>query len=278
MEPDPFETNEIPSAQDLALIAATQNLTSLGAILNFCASRPVIGNSCSNAVQLWKQSIARILGPWVRHQRQDLRNEDWYEFAKLIAVGVQFKYCVRNGLGVGPGGGGWSSNALPYGGVAEDPDLKDPDVYYHKFSIPGSIPASGTRGYFVYMTIDGSKYKEFKYFIVGPDMDKNFLLAANYIGLMYADYHVNKLRIREGEFIVDDGIAHPDIGNRPDFPSNLYFIDLVIAAGINPQNGIGMPDGVWIVHYGPYIEDAKERMRIGQGYSETQYEIVPITF
>ncbi len=259
----------VVSLLDQTLIAATQNLSSIGAVLNFCATNETQNNSCSKAVELWKRTIARIVDPYVVLQRQDLRDEDWYEFAKLLAVGVEYKYCVRHDMFNST----WSANALPYAGVREDKALIPQDIYYFKFTIPAAIPRSGTTGYFLRMTIDNTipPVKEIGNFVAGSDMHRNFIIAAQILGEAYWNYHYNKLHIkRDADFVPDDANYHDDIGTRNPLPNKEFFTDRIIGVGLDPATGIGH-DVIWFLYHG---DDAHG----GSYMTESYYEIVPITF
>jgi len=259
----------VVSLFDQSLITATQDLSSIGAVLNFCASNASYNDSCSKAVELWKRTIARISKPKIVLQRGDLADTDWYDFIKLLAIGVLFNYCIRwdafNDI--------YSANALPYAGVSEDKNLIPQDVYYFKFKIYAAPPRAGTQGYFMRMSMDSNtrKYKEIRDFVVGPDADRNLIIAAQILGEAFWKYHYDKLRITNGEFVTDGPNYHEDNGVRPAFPNKEFFIDRIIAAGINPATGRGF-DVIWFIYFGDYVPGGNNNV------TESSYDIIPITF
>jgi len=255
------------SLLEKSLIAATKNMPSLGDVLVFCDSREDFSSSCSKASAFWKVTIGRTLGKWKVLQRGDLAEDDWYYFARLLDSGLEFKYAMTfdgtNGM--------WSTIALPYSSIREDKTLQvNQDLNHFQFSIPGAVPAAGTNGYFISFAIHSNTggRKRIKKFIVGPDMNRNFILAAQLIGEKYFKFH-KIYQVENGDFF-DEQNHHPDVGNRPPFPNNPeYFRDKILDIGPDPVTGHARQE--WFVYY-------TNQVTLKNYNTTADFDIIPFSF
>lgn len=206
------------SLRDKALLAQTQNISSLHGLLNFCASNPAIDESCSKSGYFWRETLMRLFGKTIVLQRGDLRIEDWPIFAKTLATGRVFKYALQFNAHTGSYG-----NPEPFYAVFEDENLVPDDIYYEPIKIPVAVPAPGTQGYFVQWRFDGSLYKERRNFFVGVDLKQTLRLAQEWIALTYWTFHKNKiLRGSGADFFTTDNF-HDDTGVRVPLPTVGFF-------------------------------------------------------
>jgi hypothetical protein len=251
--------------QDRALIAATEDIFNLRDLLVFCNARPSNLASCEAAGEFWKYSIAKILGKWIVLERRDLQGDDWYHFAKLLVTGITYNYAMREDLVNDT----WNTNPVPYDYIFDKEEAGN-DIAFYEIPIRAVLPTAGMKGYFVRQNISVSKSrgKDLYKFIIGPNMDENFLLAAQLLAENYYNYHIKEtLQLNKFVDFFTDDIYHDDTGIRNPFPTIDTLQQIVIDNGINPATGRGRGP-LWFVYSGA----------IDAYYTETFYEIIPVTF
>lgn len=256
--------------QDRALLAATQNISSLKGLFAFCANNPKITDSCEKSAFFWRESLMRLFGKTMVLQRGDLTDEDWPTFAKILVTGRIFEYAMRLDVFdlsyTGPD---------PYYSMVEDKKLANEDIYYEAFRIPVAVPLAGTRGYYVRWDFDGSHFFELTSFFVGPDQDRTLRLASEWIAVEYHKYHMENLNIARRfngkvDFFTDATYREPRQERNP-MPDPTSLTQLVLNEPLAPN---GYKTDLWFCYYGPY--DSNNRAK--NTYSESNYKIVPIVF
>lgn len=247
--------------QDDALLAATSHIPNLKSLLNFCAENPRIGDSCDKSGYFWRESLIRLFGKTIVLQRGDLTIEDWPIFAKILATGRTFQYVVSyDSLN-----NTWM-NPESYYAV----EHIDNDIYHYELKIPAAVPVAGAQGYFVRLSFDGSRTKEVTEFFVGPDMEQNSKFASEWVAITYINYHSLTIGINAMDFF-SNAYYREDAGLREKIPSPQTLVDLIVN---RPHDANGVKSDVWFAHYG-YFDNSPHAWN---SYSETNYDIVPITF
>lgn len=239
--------------KDSALLRATENLPTLREVFRFCETSPAHRDTCSTASEFWKKTIERCLGNITVLQRGDIEeNGEWYDFARLLITGLEYKYCL-----IQDANGDFETQVQPYAAV----DEIDADHTFYGFQIPALLPEVGTRGFLLRVYLEPPYEYEGIQFFVHSDQTVAQNRASRYVG---EQFHVRSYyRNPEGRSLIE-------IGNNPEieldaFPESSFFVDTVRATLANGAN-----EGSWNMKW---IDENGEDKAI-----YFQWDIVPITF
>lgn len=247
--------------QTEAFRVATRNARNLRDVLELCESDVRIGNSCSFVPEVWKELIERFFGNVLVLQRGDLQSgADWYDFARSLATGVEYKYCLgfdANNI--------WDTRPIPFASINEGID--NPDVRI--FQIQGMLPSRGSTGYLVHCELNGDKvYGEVADFFLDVDP----AVAARHAARLVADWYVDKMHRMDrrgfphrSELRIDGGAVIP----LDDFPDVTFFADTV-RASLDQGNRDGRWEQMWDILIAGELAQQAERV--------LDWWIVPITF
>jgi hypothetical protein len=238
--------------KDAALLKATENLNNLQEVFQFCERNPTHQDSCSTSPEFWKGTIERIFGNIIVLQRGDLTTgTDWYNFAKLLGTGVEYKYCVDS-----IAGGGISNQPEPFALV----DWGDGDPRIFPFRIPAMLPEAGTSGFFTRFSLAEPFRKQKTSFYLHPNQTIAQRKAARYVG---EQFHWRFEHRITGDLQIQIGAgAEIDLDA---FPEESFFVETVNAVLAN-----GDTRGDWSI---TFTDDEGDQQIVS-----LQWDISPITF
>lgn len=207
------------SLQELSLLRATEEVKTLGEILDFCDANPRFEAIYSRSVVFWKKTLTRILGDVMVLQRGDLESgQQWYDFAKLLDEGVSYRYCLLEEED------GFHRTPTPFWRV-DNPYDHGTGIERHPFDIPAVLPVRGTRGYFVFLDMYGYRNHQVTNFFLHGDDDEAFRLSLRYAADIYYNWH-EPFELEEVRLLA------PGDGETINF-ERATFLDLMEASGGN---------------------------------------------
>uniref|UniRef100_A0A6C0CH02 Uncharacterized protein n=1 Tax=viral metagenome TaxID=1070528 RepID=A0A6C0CH02_9ZZZZ len=226
--------------KDAALLKATENLSTLRDVFRWCEGSQKYRDSCSTAPEFWKQTIVKCLGNVIVLQRGDIEeSEEWYDFARLLATGVEYKYCITEDDATNV----WTTQPEPYAAI----DEIEANHTFYEIRIPAMLPASGTFGYFVLVYYE-PPFDDYKTFFLHPVQTTASNRATKYVGEDFTDYSFHRLDIRRSRLQID---GNPEL-ELDDNPGDNFFIDTARASLAGGNN-----DGEWILRWTNEVGDDK---------------------
>ncbi len=276
--------------REVSLLKATENLNTLIDLLDFCNQNTVFLNSCENSENFWKRSLIRIMGNIIVLQRGDLNGgSDWYNFIKLLSIGIVFKYSLRHNATQDI----WDITPEPHYNHLNDEDeyVHGDEIHRYSFEIPAVLPNVGVQGYFVRLLMDECRHvDEENVFFVHDDINIALQNAAKFIGESYHLYTSRRIGTgwNPGMNVKPNDIKYDftdqyhrisELWEQEDFkqlPEAPFFVNLVM----NDFIKFGEQSHAWIVLY---LRNALEMTNESNFVDirimhESSWIIKPITF